>query len=92
MRIQKMITKGKMLYSLSNSLCKITTGIYHVSQQNVSKLIRNRFDYLPVGKDIAKNLLDALYVKCFELSRNRLQIIVSYTKACEFLVNLFHHS
>lgn len=71
--------------------CKITTGIYHVSQQNVSKKMY-RFDYLPVGKDIAKNLLDALYVKCFELSRNRLQIIVSYTEACEFLVNLFHHS
>ena len=68
--------------------CKITTGIYHVSQENVSKLIRNRFDYLPVGKDITKNLLDVLYVKCFELSRNRLQIIVSYTEACEFLVNL----
>lgn len=72
--------------------CKITTGIYHVSQENVSKLIRNRFDYLAFEKDIAKNLLDALYVKCFELSRNRLQIIVSYTEACEFLVNLFHHS
>ena len=73
-------------------IVKLQQGSIFFSQENVSKLIRNRFDYLPVGKDIAKYLLDALYVKCFELSRNRLQIIVSYTKACEFLVNLFHHS
>ena len=73
-------------------IVKLQQGSIFFSQENVSKLIRNRFDYLPVGKDITKNLLDALYVKCFELSRNRLQIIVSYTEACEFLVNLFHHS
>lgn len=73
-------------------IVKLQQGSIFFSQENVSKLIRNRFDYLAFGKDIAKNLLDALYVKCFELSRNRLQIIVSYTEACEFLVNLFHHS
>lgn len=69
-------------------IVKLQQGSIFFSQENVSKLIRNRFDYLPVGKDIAKYLLDALYVKWFELSRNRLQIIVSYTEACEFLVNL----
>lgn len=52
-----------------------------------------RFYYLPVGKEIAKYLLVAFYVKCFGLSRNRLQIIVSYAEGRELLeVNLFHHN
>lgn len=73
---------------------KITTGICHVSQQNVSRTKKKiRFYYLPVGKEIAKYLLVAFYVKCFGLSRNRLQIIVSYAEGRELLeVNLLHHN
>ena len=73
-------------------IVKLQHGFIMFRSKMCQKLIRNRFHYLPVGKEIAKYLLVALYVKYFGLSRNRLQIIVSYTEAREVLVNLFHYS
>lgn len=62
-------------------IVKLQQGFIMFRSKMCQELIRNRFYYLPVGKKIARYVLVALYVKCFGLSRNRLQIIVSHTRS-----------